>query len=141
MRRTCALAGVALVLAAVPAAASATTVEARDNVFAPRSATVSVGDTVTWKNAGDTAHEVTASAFASGNLAPGASWSWTATKAGTFSYVCRYHESLGMTGTVVVRAASTSHPKTGGDRVALGLLALGASAVAGMSLRYGWSLR
>ena len=139
MRRTFALAGVALGLAALPASATTTTVEAADNAFRPRTATVDAGDTVTWRNTGQLAHEVTAPAFASGNIAPGASWSWTA-KAGTYSYVCRYHEALDMKGTLVVRA-SGAHPGTGGDRVALGFLLLGVAAVAGTSLRLGWRLR
>lgn len=139
----------ALLVGAVPASAATTTVAADDNVFRPKSVTVSVGDTVTWQNTGEAPHEVTASAFKSGNIDPGESWSWTASRAGTYSYVCQYHESAGMTGTLVVRAAGTTagqgatagHPKTGGDRVALGLLVLGASAIAGASLRYGWRVR
>ena len=134
-----------LLLAALPLVGAlpqaATTVEAVDNAFKPKTVTVSAGDTVTWRNTGSSAHEVTSSAFKSGNLDPGKSYSWTA-KAGTYSYVCRYHESAGMTGTLVVRAAAASgHPNTGGDRMALGLLLVGASAIAGMSLRYGWRTR
>jgi plastocyanin len=143
MRRTFAATGAALVLSALPATAAGTTVRATDNAFTPQSVTVSVGDTVTWRNDGDNAHEVTASAFKSGNLDPGKSYTWTASKAGTFSYVCRYHESLGMKGTVVVRAAgaTTGHPNTGGDRMAFGLLLVGVSVIAGASLRYGWRVR
>jgi plastocyanin len=121
--------------------ATTTTVDAVDNAFRPPTATVAVGDTVTWRNAGTAPHEVSGAAFSSGNLDPGRSYSWTATKAGTYHYVCRYHQSIGMKGTLVVRAAATSHPKTGGDDVTLGLLVLGAAAVAGLTLRYGWSAR
>jgi plastocyanin len=128
-----------LALLLVAPAATTTTVDAVDNAFRPATATVSVGDTVTWRNTGKSPHEVSGAAFSSGNLDPGKSFSWTATKAGTFTYVCRYHQSIGMKGTVVVQA--TSHPKTGGDDVALGLLVLGAAAVAGLTLRYGWSAR
>lgn len=148
MRRLLLLATGALLVGALPAHAATTTVEAADNEFRPKSATVSVGDTVTWKNTGQAPHEVTASAFKSGNIEPGKSWSWTASKAGTYSYVCQYHESAGMTGTLVVRAAaqgapagSTGHPKTGGSTLPLGLLVVGVSAVAGASLRYGWRTR
>jgi plastocyanin len=148
MRRLLLATGV-LLAGAVPAHAATTTVEAADNVFRPKTATVSVGDTVTWKNTGQAPHEVTASAFKSGNIDPGKSWSWTATKAGTYSYVCQYHESAGMTGTLVVRAAgatsgqgtATGHPKTGSAALPLGLLVLGVAAVAGASLRYGWRVR
>ena len=114
-------------------------VTARDNAFAPGTVTVSVGETVTWNNAGTNAHEVYSTAFGSGPITAGGSWSWRPTKAGTYTYVCRYHESLGMRGTLVVRASGL--PKTGGDHVAVGLLVLGAAAVAGLSLRYGWRLR
>lgn len=140
MRRMYAVAGAALLVGALPAQAATTTVQAVDNAFQPRSATVSVGDTITWRNAGRAPHDVKASAFSSGNLDPGESFSWKATKAGTYSYVCSYHQSVGMTGTVVV-SASSAHPDTGGDRMALGLLVLGCCAVAGASLRYGWRAR
>lgn len=142
-RRTLATFAVASLLAAVPASAASTTVSMVENAFKPASTTVSVGDTVTWRNDGSSAHEVTADAFKSGNVDPGKSYSWTATAAGTYSYVCRYHESLGMTGTLTVRAASATagHPNTGGDDVALGLLLVGITAVAGLSLRYGWRTR
>lgn len=134
------LAVLALLATAVPVATTMT-VDAVDNAFRPATATVSVGDTVTWRNAGKSPHEVSGAAFSSGNLDPGKSYSWTAMRAGTFTYVCRYHQSIGMKGTLVVRAAATSHPKTGGDDVVLGLLVLGAAAVAGLTLRYGWSAR
>ncbi|HEV2890718.1 MAG TPA: cupredoxin domain-containing protein [Frankiaceae bacterium] len=140
----------AAIPAATPARAASTAVSMVDNAFKPRTATVTVGDTVTWRNDGSSAHEVTADAFKSGNVDPGKTFSWTATKAGTYSYVCRYHESLDMKGTLVVRAAGSSaapaapptgHPNTGGDDVALGLLILGGAAALGLSLRYGWRTR
>jgi plastocyanin len=148
-RRTFAAAvGAVAVLVSPAVAAGTTTIEADDNVFKPATATVSVGDTVTWRNTGDSAHEVTASAFKSGNLDKGATYSWKATAAGTYSYVCRYHESVGMRGTLVVRAASTGaaqpasgHPKTGGDTLPLGLLVVGVAAIVGLSLRFGWRTR
>jgi plastocyanin len=146
--RTLALAATAALAASVPATAGSTaSVSMVDNAFKPASATVTVGDTVTWRNDGKAPHEVSSSAFGSGNVDPGKAYSWKASKAGTFSYVCRYHESLGMKGTLVVRAASTGaapvtgHPDTGGDDVALGLLLVGVTAVAGLGLRYGWRTR
>ncbi|HVF05720.1 MAG TPA: cupredoxin domain-containing protein [Frankiaceae bacterium] len=138
------LALAALALTPVPANAAPIQVDMLDNRFTPRSATVSVGDRVTWKNIGKAPHEVTAPAFKSGNVDAGKSWSWTATTAGTFSYVCKYHEAQGMTATLAVNASparSTGLPNTGGDRVALGLLVLGFCAIAGASLRYGWRAR
>jgi plastocyanin len=128
-------------LAVAPAAAgSGVTISAVDNAFRPSSVTVAPGTRVTWHNAGKAPHDVTGSGFASGNLDPGKSYAWTAAKAGTYAYICRYHSGLGMKGTIVVRSAS-GLPKTGGDHVALGLLVLGAAGAAGLSLRYGWRLR
>ena len=117
-------------------------IDTKDNAFAPSTTTVSVGDTVTWTNSGGLPHEVTASngSFKSGNLDPGESYRFTATTAGSFGYVCRYHETSNMKGTLVVRAASTgvgvpAHPQTGGDRVLLGTAILGVALVAGFGLR------
>lgn len=142
MRPIVLLASVALGASALPANAATVTVETRDNTFAPATRTVSVGDTVTWTNTGRAPHEVTASAFKSGNIDPGTSWSWRTSKAGTFSYVCTYHEAVGMKGTLVVRAAGvTGHPDTGGDHVRLGLLLLAVSVVGGASLRLVWRTR
>jgi len=61
-----------------------------------------VGQRVTFTNTSDAAHTVTADngAFDSGNIAQGASWTVTATKAGTFTYTCAYHPH--MHGTIVV---------------------------------------
>lgn len=136
----------AAAFAASPATAASSAVSMVDNAFKPATTTVSVGDTVTWRNDGKAPHEVSSSAFSSGNVDAGKSYAWRATAAGTFAYVCRYHEAQGMKGTLVVRAASgaapvTGHPSTGGDDVALGLLLVGATAVAGLGLRYGWRTR
>lgn len=142
-RTTLALAASALLLSAVPAVAATATISMVENEFKPATKTVAVGDTVTWRNDGTSAHEVTASAFKSGNVDPGKSYSWKAAKAGTYSYVCRYHESLGMKGTLVVKAAgsSTGLPDTGGDTLLLGLAVVGAASCMGLSLRYGWRTR
>jgi LPXTG-motif cell wall-anchored protein len=138
-RRPYALALLVLAVAALPARAASTTVDAVDSAFRPRTVTVAVGDTVTWRNTGAMPHTATSKAFDSGNLDPGRTFAWRATKVGTYAYVCRYHEAAGMTGTVVVRASGL--PNTGGDHVALGLLVLGVAGVAGASLRYGWRVR
>lgn len=131
----------ATVALALPAAAASSRVAAEDNVFAPASRTVAVGDTVTFANTGTAPHEVTAAdgSFASGNIAPGASWSYTAGRAGTFRYYCRYHGTAtsGMTGTLVVSASTgPGLPQTGGGRqVRTGLAVLLATAAAGLGLR------
>jgi len=72
--------------------------------FDPASLTVGVGTTITWTNGGSAHHTVTSlddnATFDSADLAPGASFSWTATTAGTYPYYCVYHDW--MKGTIVV---------------------------------------
>jgi plastocyanin len=71
--------------------------------FSPASLTVKVGDAVTWTNNDSTTHTVTADdgSFSSGDVAPGATFSFTFKKAGSFGYHCSIHPS--MTATVVVQ--------------------------------------
>jgi plastocyanin len=71
--------------------------------FSPTSLTVKVGTKVTWTNNDSVTHTVTADqgAFDSGDLAPGKSFSFTFSKAGTYSYHCNIHRS--MTATIVVQ--------------------------------------
>jgi plastocyanin len=70
--------------------------------YVPGTLHLKVGQSVIFKNVSDAAHTVTSDngAFDSGNIAQGASWRFTATKAGTFPYHCIYH-SL-MRGTIIV---------------------------------------
>jgi len=78
-------------------------VSAQDNSFSPGTLKVHVGDTVTFTNDGGVDHTVTATSgakFDSGSLAPGATFKFTAEKAGTVSYVCTFHP--GMQGTIEV---------------------------------------
>jgi plastocyanin len=89
-----------------PAAAKSggTAVSAVDNSFSPGTLKVHVGDTVTFTNDGGVDHTVTATSgakFDSGSLAPGATFTFTAEKAGTVSYVCTFHS--GMQGTIEVQ--------------------------------------
>ncbi len=65
---------------------------------------IGVNNTVTWVNNDSVPHTVTAAdgSFNSGNLAAGASYSYTFTTAGTFKYSCNYH--AWMTGTVIVES-------------------------------------
>ena len=86
-----------------PAPSGGTTVTIGDNSFTPAHLKVSVGDTVTFKNDGAIAHTATATAgadFDSGSIAPGDTFTFTPTKAGTVSYVCTFHP--GMQGTIDV---------------------------------------
>jgi plastocyanin len=79
-----------------------TTVSMKNIKFAPTSLTVKVGQTVTWTNDDSIDHNVTASdgTFKSSNFGHGKTFSWKATKAGTFKYTCTIHP--GMVGTLTV---------------------------------------
>jgi plastocyanin len=84
-------------------AATGTEVSVQDNSFKPGTIKVALGDTVTFTNDGAIAHTVTATSgakFDSGSLAPGATFKFTAAKAGTVSYVCTFHP--GMKGSIEV---------------------------------------
>ena len=72
------------------------------SAFSPGSLTIKTGTTVTWKNDDNMTHTATANggSFDTGDIAPGASKSYTFTTAGSFPYHCTYHS--GMTGTIVV---------------------------------------
>jgi LPXTG-motif cell wall-anchored protein len=144
--------GVIALVALVPIAwaaprAATQNVTLKDNLFAPKTITVKVGDTVMWTDQGQNEHTVTADdgSFDSGDLKTGekTSFTFTFTKAGTFAYHCKYHGPMGMVGTVVVQAAGAAAapssaapsalPRTGGDEIpggvalaALALLAIGA---------------
>lgn len=82
-------------------------VEAVDgNKFAPARITINVGDTVTWRNSDpNTPHNSVSvdDVWDSDNLETGDEFSFTFEQAGTYGYVCTYHN--GMNGTVVVQAA------------------------------------
>jgi plastocyanin len=112
---TCALIGVALLLAASALLASAPRAQAASTVsveisnfaFQPASVTIQVGDTVTWTNLDSAAHTATDTGSGSlfdGVMNQGESLSYTFTQAGTFDYICTFHPD--MTGTVIVQAAS-----------------------------------
>lgn len=85
----------------------ASTVEIKiDNFsFGPASLTVAVGTTVTWTNRDDIPHTVVstddAKTFKSKVLDTDEKFSFTFTKAGTFSYFCSIHPK--MTGKVIVQ--------------------------------------
>ena len=71
--------------------------------FAPTSLQVAAGTTVTWTNNDTAAHTVTADdgSFDSGNMAPGATFTFTFTTAGSVAYHCNYHPN--MVATIVVQ--------------------------------------
>lgn len=71
--------------------------------FSPKATSVKVGDKVTWTNDDNTDHNVTAdsgASFKSKDFGNGATFSFTADKAGTIKYECTIHP--GMTGTLTV---------------------------------------
>jgi plastocyanin len=71
--------------------------------FSPTALTIKTGTKVTWTNNDTVTHTVTADkgAFDAGPLSPGNSFSFTFTKAGTYSYHCNIHPS--MKATIVVQ--------------------------------------
>lgn len=98
---------------AIARAAASGSVTISDFQFAPASITVEVGDTVTWTNAGPTAHSATGDSFDTGIFNKGQSRSETFNEAGTFSYICTPHPQ--MKGTVTVQAAAQGGDDTSSD--------------------------
>ena len=89
------IAVLAAILVAVAAGASTQTVQVTKNGFTPQSATVNVGDTVTWHNADTADHQVVADdgSFASPVLHADQTYSHTFNSAGT----TKYHDSFAKT--------------------------------------------
>jgi len=98
----------------------AAVVEMQGREFVPPKLTVHVGDTVQWKNASSSPHTVSSNAekavspqhasvpqgaevIASGEMAAGATYSYTFKVPGTYKYMCEYHEQEGMVGEVDVQ--------------------------------------
>jgi plastocyanin len=72
-------------------------------MFMPSSLTIAVGDRVRVVNDDTTHHTFTdAGTFDSGDLGQNGSYTYRFTKAGTFDFVCDYHSSFGMKGTITV---------------------------------------
>jgi plastocyanin len=84
-------------------AGGGSTVEIENFMFMPKTLTVPVGTTVTWKFDDSTQHTVAANdnSFTSSALANGQTYTHTFTSAGTVEYHCSIHPF--MTGTIVVR--------------------------------------
>jgi plastocyanin len=83
--------------------ASSNTINIVNFTFTPGTLTVKAGTTVTWANNDTTTHRPTSDngVFDSGDLAPGATFSFTFNNTGTFSYHCSIHPY--MTGKVIVQ--------------------------------------
>jgi len=95
---------------AAPRSAETKSVTIKNFEFTPKTLTLNVGDSVMWKNDGPSAHTATSTdgVFDSGNLDAGQQFSFTFTKAGTFNYACKYHDT--MQGTITVGDASAPAP-------------------------------
>ena len=71
--------------------------------FSPSTLTIAVGDSVKVVNDDSTHHTFTDSGvFDSGDLGQGMTFTFRFTKAGTYAFVCSYHDSFGMKGSVKV---------------------------------------
>jgi plastocyanin len=112
------------VAAATPALAQGKTVDVSMKqspkmVFVPASVTIKAGDTVKWTNPYNITHTVTfdpaqaqtasdvslpagVAPFGSADIEEEGTFSHTFTEKGTYKYVCKYHEAMGMVGTVIV---------------------------------------
>jgi plastocyanin len=112
------------VVIATPALAEGQTVEVsmKNNpkgVFVPATVNIKLGDTVKWTNPAVITHTVTfdpaqaatasnvalpagVAPFGSDNMEEDATFSHTFTVKGTYKYICKMHEAMGMVGTVVV---------------------------------------
>jgi plastocyanin len=94
-------------------------IDARTARFTPSTVTIAAGDSVEWTNPSFVVHSVDfdpqfskvagnvvlpagVSPFSSGLLEQDATFKHTFDAKGTYKYVCRFHEAMGMVGTVVV---------------------------------------
>jgi plastocyanin len=101
------------------AQAKTTEISMTDSAFVPSSITIHAGDQVTWKNPALLLHTITfdpaeaadksniklpagVQPFGSADLSEDGTFTHLFTEKGTYTYVCKYHESMGMKGTVVV---------------------------------------
>ena len=100
--------------AASTSGGSAAAVTIQNFAFTPQRLTVKAGTTVTWTNNDSAPHTVTSSdgistsatttSLFNGSVNPGATFSYTFTKAGTYYYLCTIHKSeAGMHGEIIVQ--------------------------------------
>jgi plastocyanin len=78
------------------ASSGTVTIKAAGFAFNPTSVTVKKGQKVKWVNSDPAAHNVTSSdgTLKSKDFAQGGSFVWTASKTGTFNYVCTIHPQM-----------------------------------------------
>ena len=100
----------ALLFVPAPAHAASHAITMANYAFSPASATITVGDTVTWTNTDQAPHDVTTTSapvsIHSSELSTGQSWSYTFTVPGTYSYICSIHPD--MKATLVVKPAAVA---------------------------------
>lgn len=86
-----------------PAAGTTVDVSLKGFAFAPKEISVKVGTTIVWTNNDSVEHNVTSDTgvFSSGAMAPGDTFKFTFTQAGTYPYSCSIHVP-NMVGTVTV---------------------------------------
>jgi plastocyanin len=91
-------------------AATTVNVGAYDNRFSPQTVNVQPGTTVRWVNYGQHPHTVTANngSWDSGDIKPGAAYSATFTRPGSYHYYCRHHTRDRMQGVVIVASTATN---------------------------------
>ena len=87
----------------VPAQSGEAKVSIANFAFDPIAVTITTGTTVTWTNIDTVAHNILADdgSWGSKSLATGDKYSFTFTKAGTYSYHCGVHPTMKATITVV----------------------------------------
>jgi plastocyanin len=107
--------------ATTPAGAQGKSIEISmaDSAFVPPAITINAGDKVTWKNPALLLHTVTfdpaeaadktniklpagVQPFGSADLSEDGRFTHAFTEKGTYAYVCKYHEAMGMKGIVIV---------------------------------------
>ena len=105
----------AVLVVATPAPAAIHVVTQSSFVFSPDAVVIEVGDTVRWEwtsfshtvtNGTDLGDPALGALFDAPLNSSSRTFSYTFTTPGTFPYFCRPHLGMGMTGTVVVQAAS-----------------------------------
>jgi plastocyanin len=102
------VAATAALAVAGPASAATKVISIYGSGFSPKSATITEGDTVTWRNRDNANHQVLADKgqFVSPIIRPGQSFSFTFRAAGTYTYNDELHPKL--TGKLVVKGLPPS---------------------------------